>query len=163
MAILVHIPTNSVRGLGVFLMNLWSDLLCEFLTFFPINREEVYFSSISSPAFIVVDFLMLTILTYVRQYHIVFLIYSSLILTGAEHLFMCFLATSMSSLEKCPFKSCVPVWLGCFFDIEAHKLFVCFQTHMINSSCVSLFANISCILRVVFLFCLWFPLLLQCF
>ena len=142
-------------------MNLWPDLLCGFLTFIPINREEVSFSSISSPGFIVVDFLMLTILTCVRQYHTVnLLIYSSLILTGAEHLFMCFLPTSMSSLEKCPFKS-VPL-----FDWVVSlilKCISCLCVLEISSSCMSLFANISCILRVVFLFCLWFPLLLQCF
>ena len=57
---------------------------------------------------------MLTILTHVRQYHIRPLTRSSLILIDAEHLLMCFLATSMSSLEKCPFKSCASIWLGFF-------------------------------------------------
>ena len=90
-------------------MSLFSVLLRGFPTFIPTNREEGSFPSISSPALIVVDFFVLTILTCVRRCHIVLLIHSSLTLTGAEHLFMSFLANSMSSSDKCPFKSCAPI------------------------------------------------------
>ena len=72
---------------------------------------------------------------------------------------MCFLATSKSSLEKCPFKSCASVW-GFFFALEVHKLFVCFGGKFL----MDVFsANISYILRVVFLLSLWFPLLCHFF
>ena len=75
-------------------------------------------------------------------YLIGLLICFSLVISDAEHLFLCLSVICRCSSEKYPFPSLAHFifsWFVCIFDIELHELFVL----EVNSLWVSSFANIS--------------------
>ena len=111
--------------------NIHSHQQCRRVPFSPHSRQYLLFLA----------FLVIAILTYVKQYLIVVLVCISLMISNVEHLFTYPLVICMSSLEKCLLRSSAHFKIGfTFFILNCMSYLYALD---INPFLIISFANIS--------------------